>query len=132
MLLHNKFKVESLGNSIFRVTAFEGIELELDDAKEMREMLVKLSAGKNYCVLLDARAPFHVSSEARKLIAGKEYSFERIAAAFVITSFANMLIGNFFIKVNKPYTPTKIFSTEENALMWLQSEVAKVNDRVHI
>lgn len=130
MLLHNKFKVEPLGDSIIRVTPNDDVDLEIEDAKEMREMLVKLSGGKKYCVLLDATKRFNVSSEARALIAGKEYSSDRISAAFVITSFANMLIGNFFIKVNKPHSPTKIFSTEESAFEWLKIQVKKHNERV--
>ncbi len=130
MLLHNKFKVESLGNSIMRVTVCDDIELEIQDAKDMRNMLVNLSSNEKYCVLLDATNPFTVSPEARALIAGKEFSSERIAAAFVITSLANMLIGNFFIKVNKPSSPTKIFSTEENAFQWLKAEVVKHNERI--
>ncbi len=130
MLLHNKFKIESLGDSILRVTPNEDAELEVNDAIEMRSMLLKLSKGNKYCVLLDATKRFNVSSEARALIAGKEYSLDRIATAFVITSLANMLIGNFFIKVNKPYTATKIFSIEENAFDWLKEEVVKSNDRV--
>lgn len=130
MLLHTKFKVESLGNSILRVTPVEDVELELADAIEMRSMLLKLSSGNKYCVLLDATKRFNVSSEARALIAGKEYSFDRIAAAFVITSLANMLIGNFFIKVNRPHSPTKIFSTEETAFEWLKEQVIKENERI--
>ena len=132
MLLHNKFKLEFLGDSIIRITPKLDVDLEVEDVKEMREMLVRLSKGNKYCVLLDATERFNVSADARALIAGKEFSFDRIATAFIITSLANMLVGNFFIKVNKPYTPTKIFSSEENALSWLKSEVKKVNDRIFI
>lgn len=130
MLLHNKFKIESIGDSIIRVTPNEDVDIEVEDARDMREMLVKLSDGNKYCVLLDATVRFNVSSEAKALIAGKEYSSERISAAFVITSLANMLVGKFFIKVNKPYSPTKIFSTEKDALHWLKTQVKKHDGRV--
>lgn len=114
-----------------RLSTIELSDIELEDVVEMREMLVELSRGNKFCVLLDARNRFNVSSEARALIASKEYSSERIASAFIVTSLANQLVGNFFIKVNKPLTPTKMFSSEESALNWLNLEVQKIKEKVH-
>ncbi|MGZ4078580.1 MAG: DUF7793 family protein, partial [Bacteroidia bacterium] len=56
---------------------------------------------------------------ARKLIASKEYTDKRFAIAFVTTSLANKIVGNFFIKFNKPASATKLFSDEETALEWI-------------
>ena len=74
MLLHNKFEIKSLGNSILRISVYEQVDLELQDAVDMHQMLLQLSKNEKYCVLLDATKRFNVSSEARMLIAGKEYS----------------------------------------------------------
>ena len=129
---HSKFTIEPLGDSILRISIFEQVDIELQDAIEMHQMLLEYSSNQMYCVLLDATKRFNISSEARALIAGKEYSSERIATAFVTKSLANKLVGNFFINVNKPSTPTKIFATEESALVWLNIELSKLPKKVKI
>ncbi|MBL4593591.1 MAG: hypothetical protein JKX68_07230, partial [Flavobacteriales bacterium] len=37
------------------------------------------------------------------------------------TSLPATIIGNFFIKFNKPAVPTKLFKSEEKALAWLET-----------
>ena len=46
------------------------------------------------------------------------YSF---AEAFVATNFAHKLIGNFYLKINKPQRPTNVFSNEAEAIKWLKT-----------
>ena len=130
MLQHPKFILKPIGNSIIELKVFENIDIEFADAKQMREMLLKLSEGKKYAILLDGSETFNVSKEARELIAGKEYSLDRIASALYVKSLANKLIGNFFIKVNKPGSPTKIFSTYESAFAWLNEQVDNCKQNV--
>jgi len=43
------------------------------------------------------------------------------ATAFLISSTSMMLLGNFYLNFHHPTRPTKIFTSEEKAVAWLQN-----------
>jgi hypothetical protein len=120
---NSKFEIKVLSPQIFMLKPFEGIELNVDDVNEMREVYLRLSNGSKFAVLLDATNAFDTTDEARKLLASKEFAEKRVAAAFVTKSLANKIIGSFFIKFNKPVSPTKLFTDEKLALEWLKEQM---------
>lgn len=122
---NNKFEITILADRIFKLKPFEGVELDIDDVKEMRRVYLEFSKGKPFAVLLDASENFIPNEEARALLASKEYTDKRVAAAFVTTTLANRIIGNFFINFNKPASPTKLFNDEASAFKWLKEQMIK-------
>ncbi|HEX8516555.1 MAG TPA: hypothetical protein VF868_10175 [Bacteroidia bacterium] len=104
---------------ILRLKILEGAEIELADALQNAEATRMLTKGAKYLVLVDGRVSVSVSREARTFSAQSKNDGKSIASAFIITSTANKLIGNFYINVNKPEVPTRIFSSEEKAVEWL-------------
>src|SRR3989344_3360742 len=119
---NSKYEITILEDYIFKLKPFEGVEIDLEDAREMRRVYLKFSEGRPFAILLDATQNFTPTDEARRLIASKEFTEKRFAAAFVTTTLANKIIGNFFIKFNKPASPTKLFNDEETALHWLREQ----------
>jgi len=103
---------------ILRIKVLEGSDIELADALQNHEATKILTKNERHLVLVDGKANLSVSREARNYAASKE-DRGAIATALLITSTANKLIGNFYINVNKPEIPTKIFSSEEKAVEWL-------------
>ena len=69
---------------------------------------------------------FSTTNEFRKLLASKEFTDYRMAVAFVTKNMAIKILGHFFINVNKPATPTKMFTNEADAFKWLQAFTEKV------
>jgi hypothetical protein len=59
--------------------------------------------------------------ETRVFWAKKESCPFASADAYVATNFGHKLIGNFYLKFNKPGRPTKIFTTKEEAVFWLKT-----------
>ena len=112
-------RIRSCGNSILKIKVFAWAELEIEDAREMREMLVQLANGNKYAVMLDASETFSITKDARELISGNEFAQERIVIAFYTLSLANRIIGNFFMGLNKPSVPAKLFNNENEAIAWL-------------
>ncbi|MCD6018892.1 MAG: hypothetical protein K0S53_2013 [Bacteroidetes bacterium] len=43
------------------------------------------------------------------------------ASAVVVNNFAYKLIANFYLKINKPRRPYKVFSNEQDAVKWLKT-----------
>lgn len=118
-----KYSLELLEPHIIKASVFEHVELELEDILEMKEETKELSEGNKFSVLLDATHNFLISSEARIKLSSAEYTKDRVATALVTKSLANKLIGNFFIKINKPASPTKLFAEELPALLWLRDQL---------
>jgi hypothetical protein len=44
-----------------------------------------------------------------------------IADAFIESSLALKLIGRFYLSINKPERPSKIFNDQEEAIVWLKT-----------
>jgi hypothetical protein len=105
-------------NRILRIKILEGAEIELSDALQNLEATKLLTKNDRYLILVDGRVSLSISREARAF-AAETKNDESIASAMIITSTANKLIGNFYINVNKPSIPTRIFSSEEKAIEWL-------------
>ncbi|MEO6902033.1 MAG: hypothetical protein ABI315_02640 [Bacteroidia bacterium] len=55
----------------------------------------------------------------REYWAKKESNPYSKADAFMINSDILRLVGNFYLKVNKPERPTKMFTDEQEAIKWL-------------
>jgi hypothetical protein len=50
-----------------------------------------------------------------------------LARAIVTTNMASRIEAQNFINAYKPLTPTKLFSTIEEAITWLEPQLSKVN-----
>jgi hypothetical protein len=116
---NEKFEIFVLSNNIFKLKPHINVELDVEDAYEMRKNFLNFSKGNKFAVLTDATNYFSTTSELRQLLASATFTELRFATAIVTNSMANKIIGNFFIKVNKPATPTKLFSSEKLAFEWL-------------
>ena len=84
----------------------------------------KLSGGKLVRVLKIAGNGSSVDAESRKYIASGIGSRFSIAEAILIETFAHKLIGNFYLKVERPIKPTKLFNDKDKAVEWLLNFVS--------
>ena len=95
------------------------------DVAEMKEMLryvEEFMGPKKHYAVVDFGGNLTSSTEARQIYADAEYIQKyRIADAFLVKSLAVRLIANFFIKVTKPNVKTKLFTEENDAVLWLES-----------
>lgn len=114
-------RMEWNGDGILRIHLLEGAEIGLEEARENQDLAQKLTAGRNHLALVFDSETFTVTPEARAFAAASNHSNRRIAMAYVTTSLANRLLGNFYIQFNKPIVPTRIFNSEISAHEWLLS-----------
>lgn len=118
-----KYTISLLEPHIVKINIHEDAEIDLKDAMVMREQALTLVGGKKFTILFDANHRGNITPEARTQFACKEYTDVRVGAAIVTNSIANKIIGNFFIKFNKPASPTRIFSDELTAIEWLRDRI---------
>ena len=72
-------------------------------------------------VIIDMSAVFEISKEARDYFANERTASIQRATALLIGSAVSRIIGNFFLGLNKPITPTKLFTDPQEAIKWLRT-----------
>jgi hypothetical protein len=98
----------------------EDVELGWAEADEITTVLMEVSEEKPVTILLDARVHFQVKEEGRNYFSRADYPSNLCAAAVVSTLLPVRMLVNFYLRINKPYYPTRLFSTMEEAEVWLQ------------
>jgi hypothetical protein len=96
-------------------------EFNLADLREANEAAGMLGNRKAYPNLVYVDHFLNVDPECRKYAATEESNRYTVADALVVNSVALRLIANFYVKVNKPVRPTKIFTSVDDAVSWLYS-----------
>lgn len=107
-------------DGILRTKIFEGVEIGLRDVQEYYAFTQKLTGGKKALVLIDGRAAFSITEEARAY-AAEQANRTRVATALIVNSAAARMLYNLYIQINKPQTPTRMFTDERTAIEWLKT-----------
>jgi hypothetical protein len=119
-VIENKTASIWLENPVVRVKIKPGAEVRLEDAEEHIAAVEGLCAGRRLPLLTDIRAVRSTSREARLAYGGERSERLLCALAILVESPISRAIGNFFIGLNRPSLPTKIFTSEQAALGWLK------------
>lgn len=112
-----------------RVSSKAVEEISLADTRYDFEIAADMVEHKRTPVLADSRNYTHFTSEIRDFYASKEMAQNISAMAILISSLPTRIIGNFFIKIHKPYYPTQLFTSEEEAAKWLRKYTTE-NSRI--
>ena len=107
-------------DGIVRITWISTVEVTLSVAEECKAAIEDISQGQIRPLLVDIRVSKGVNREARAYMAGPMMDVVGAVALFVDAP-VSQLLANFFLRINKPTIPTKMFTSETEALKWLQT-----------
>ena len=110
----------SFKDGILYVEILEYADLDEKTLTEQFETRNKLIGDREFTVLVDARKNHNATREGREFMA-KSDNPNRKALAIMTNNLAVKLIANFYIKINKPKTPTKLFNDIKEAEKWLKT-----------
>jgi hypothetical protein len=96
-------------------------EVTLAEAKENSMAVNALSRGEKFPLLIDSRNIRSISKEARDFFSMNNRDSCIIAFAIIIDSPLSKIIGNFFMGLNKPRVPARLFTDESEAIKWLKT-----------
>lgn len=113
--------IEVREDQVLYVKIKEGCLINMDDVKEVEILMDKYFSGQKFFNLFDFPNFSNLDSDVREWASDKSGNSRTLADAVVIYSLPQRMIANFYIRVNKPPKPTKIFSKVEDALVWLKS-----------
>lgn len=72
--------------------------------------------------LVDVRGVWNYSDEARQIVSSESFKKITVAMALVVGySSPTRMVANFFMRINKPVTPTKLFTNKKSAKKWLKN-----------
>lgn len=112
----------SLGEDgiIYNIIFLHNAEVNKADIAANISAITKLAQGVRRPILSDIRNLKDVDREGRRLGAGKEAASNILALAILLGSPVSQAIGNIFLKINKPKYPTRLFTSESEAVLWLK------------
>lgn len=110
-------------DGIARIIHFPGVELTLADAEETMAAYLKLNNGKRLPLFIDTKTMKSMSRESRQYYAGEEAAKVASAAAIIVGTPVSRVLGNFYIGLSNPHLPSRLFSSEDEALEWLKGYI---------
>jgi hypothetical protein len=119
-LLYKTDVVEGYMDDGIFIAVFKVKKFDLDAAKDTVKKRLEASNGIAYPLLIDARQVQSITKEARDYFASDEGVSMLLASALILDSVLGKFLGNFFLQINKPKTPLRLFIDEKEALKWLQ------------
>jgi len=108
-------------DGIVLVNYKKNITIDADTQLSMREIFKELAPGKKLNYIFSADAGVSFTKDARENSAKSTVDSPIAAYAVIANNLAYRIIANFYLKVNKPKVPFKLFATIEEALIWLRS-----------
>lgn len=121
----DKANLELVNEFCVKIKTHDEVDLDLKDMQAIHEAKKTLVHNNMYTTIFIPGKYVTVTMEARKFAASDDANYNAIAKAIVATDIAIRLVGSFFITINKPPVITKIFSTEKEALVWLENMTSK-------
>lgn len=110
-------------DGIVRIIHFPGAEVTLADAQETMACYLKLYEGKRRPLFIDTKTMKSMTRETRQYYSGEEAAKVASAAAIIVGTPVSRVIGNFYIGLSNPHLPSRLFSSEDEALEWLRGYI---------
>ena len=98
-------------------TTVELAKENIDAQERLRDSMSKAKTR----VLIDMTSVTEISKEARDYFANQRTASIQRATALLIGSPVSRVVGNFFMGLNKPVTPTRLFTDPHKAIQRLHT-----------
>lgn len=102
------------------VGEFKGHSMDLPTAVRATQTKAHLIKGKRYPTLADCSTIKKCTKESREFLSTEQAIEGATAIAILVNTPVGAIMSNFFIQLNKPPLPTKLFRDKKSAVKWLQ------------
>ena len=111
---------------IITARVFQGVEIDVEKAKVYHELVEYLTQSEPHCTVIDLTGIASIAADARKHLQKASSEWGRtIAVALITNSFSSRVMANFFLSVNKPSYPIKVFNDSVEAHHWAREHFEK-------
>lgn len=113
--------IQLRSDGIVHVMFKENITLDVALQMKMIKLYNEICEGKKHPFLFSALPGVTITKEARENATKIEHLAPVSRSAVIANSLPYRLIANFYLKVNRPKNPYRVFSNEDDAVKWLLS-----------
>jgi hypothetical protein len=107
-------------DGLIQILPEPGSRIVLPNVKLQIAAIGKLGEGKKFPVLVLSGNDNTIDTEVMNFVAQPNSNPFALAEAYVISNISHKLLANFYLKINRPARPTKVFTKEKDAISWLQ------------
>jgi hypothetical protein len=119
---NGKIKFTLREDGILQTECFPNTVMTLDDARESTRISGEMVNHQPLPLLCDLTNVVKMSQECRKHFSGPEHAKTYSKCALIVTNPISRMIGNFFLGLNRPLKPTRLFTLREDGLKWLKQK----------
>lgn len=105
-------------DGIVRTKVKPGSEIELKHAKENSIVVNSFEGYTSYPIIVDTTKIKSMTKEARDYFSLRNRESKVNSIAIIRESVIGNMVANFFIGLNKPAVPVKLFENEKDAIKW--------------
>lgn len=119
-VLDTPYVYYELQGNLLIATYKKDLKVNLEMAKEIIRERHEFTDYQPVALLVYNQGVVRMDKNARELLSSGDGVKGILAAAIVVGSPFTSFMANFFVSVNKPKMPARVFSDPEGALKWLQ------------
>ena len=105
-------------NGLLHVNVPKYYSIDLLVYKKAQEWINTLGPEKSYHFIFEFASFAEVDPEMRKHRATEKGTNFSLSDALVISNFPQKMLGDFYLRINRPSRPTKVFYSVEKAVEW--------------
>ena len=121
IITHPKFRMWLRPDGIVQMVWVTKDTSDLEDAIAAISAMNELTGGRRSSLLADVHNSGQQTRPARLEFACRDDLVS--ALALIASTPLSRVLGNFYLRVNKPLYPARLFDNEASALAWLQAIV---------
>ena len=121
-ILFENFSVRINEDDFYEIEVFNDKEFGFTQLEELIKAQESLGSKKLAVLVLCEEFASTDTTFVKHLAQNKNNPHSK-ADAFVISSIAQKLIANFYLKISSPERPTKFFKEKADAIIWLKQYV---------
>lgn len=120
-IVNSKIELVHLEDGLMKIHCPDEAHIDIEDIKAYVDFMAEKYGDKKFYNIVTFGLYVHITPEARRYAATPESNRFTLADAFVLKSLSLRILGNFYLKMDKPSVPTKLFKDEEEARVWIDS-----------
>jgi hypothetical protein len=113
--------VEYRKDGIVHVVYKAGCTVTIADIYAIANFISHIGVANKYNILTEPEQNSSIDNKARVLLATEKGSFIILKNAILCRFLMSEMVSNFFVRIDNPVIPTKIFKDKTKAIEWLLS-----------
>jgi hypothetical protein len=118
VITHSKFRIRLRPDGIVEIVWVPRSTPRLEDAGAAVDAMAELTGGRRSALLVDMRDTGAQDGPTRAEWTRRADLMS--ATALIVSTPLSRIVGNLFINMNRPATPTRLFDSKDAALAWLR------------